>query len=55
MFLALAVLPGAAAAVTLAACGFDDASQNVNQCHGHDAEHYNRLYDRRSGHNKFAT
>ena len=55
MFLALAVLAATAAAVTLAACGFDDSSQYVNQCHGHNAEHYNRLYDRRRGHNKLAT
>ena len=44
MFLALAVLTTPAAAITVAAGGFYDASQNIQQCYGYDTQHYNRLY-----------
>jgi FtsH-binding integral membrane protein len=46
-----AVFAATAAAVTLASGRVDDPSQHVHQCHGHNAEHYNRLYDSSDVHN----
>ena len=42
---AVAVFAAAAAAVALAACRLDDATQHIHQCYGDDAEHHNRLYN----------